>query len=117
MPRLLPLLLLLLLQPRAAAAEELAYGYLAAIAAPAASPAPEAPAQLLPADGLDAGASTGRPGDRPDRVPPESALRPGPAVRAPRAPFVARASAGRHAGPCSPHCERLPYDATAPPLP
>lgn len=117
MLRFFPLLLLLLLQPRAAAAEELAYGYLATVAASSAAREPEAPRQLLlPADGVDTGASVGRPGDRPDRVPPETALRPGPGLRAPRLPNLSRASAPSHAAPCSPHCERLPYDATAPPL-
>ena len=116
MSRLLPLLLLLLLQPRAAAAEAPAYGY-TAYAAPAACAAPEAPRQqLLRSDGLEPGASMHAPGDRSDRLPPETASRPGPRFRAPRAPLAARAPAGLHAGPCSPHCERLPYDATAPPL-
>lgn len=116
MHRLWPLLLLLLLQPRTAAAEVLSYGYMAYVAPTAAQAQPERPRQLMHAsDGLQPGASMGCPGDRSDRVPPETATRTGPRVRAPHPPLLARRSAALQAGACSPHCERLPYHATAPP--
>ncbi|HEX8274894.1 MAG TPA: hypothetical protein VF615_19830 [Longimicrobiaceae bacterium] len=114
MPRLLPLLLLLLLQPRAAEAELLAYGYMAYVAPVAAAPPP--PQQhLLPADAAEPRGSIRCPGDRTDRAPQETAPRSAPRLRAPWASLVARAPAGCHAIACSPLCERLPYDATAPP--
>lgn len=118
MHRLWPLLLLLLLQPRTAAAEQLAYGYLAYVAPRAAPSPPERPRPLLlQPDGMDPGASMHSVADRSERIPPELASRTGPRLRAPRRPLLARASAALHARACSPHCERLPYHATAPPLP
>lgn len=118
MHRLWPLLLLLLLQPRTAAAEVLSYGYMAYVAPTAAQAPPQRPRQLLQAsDGLEPGASMCCPGDRSDRAPAETASRVGPRLRFPHPPLLARASAALHAEACSPHCERLPYHATAPPLP
>ncbi len=118
MHRLWPLLLLLLLQPRTAAAEQLAYGYLAYVAPRAAQAPPERPRQILHAsDGLQPRASLGCPGDRTDRAPTETASRMGPRLRTPHPSLLARPSAALRAGACSPHCERLPYHATAPPLP
>jgi hypothetical protein len=118
MHRLWPLLLLLLLQPRTAAAEQLAYGYLAYVVPRAAPSPPERPRSLLlQPDGMDPGASMRCMADRSDRVPPEFASRAGPRLRAPRRSLLARASAALHAEVCSPYCERLPYHATAPPPP
>jgi hypothetical protein len=118
MHRLWPLLLLLLLQPRTAAAEAPSYGYMAYVAPTAAQAPPERPRQQLQtSDGLQPGDSMGCPGDRSDRAPAETASRHGPRLGSPRPPPLARASAALHGLACSPHCERLPYHATAPPLP
>jgi hypothetical protein len=118
MHRLWPLLLLLLLQPRSAAAEVLSYGYMAyvetVVATPAAPPSPRYP--MHRADDVERDTSVYCHGERSDRVPPETTSRPGPRVRAPQPARLVRAYAGHDAGACSPHCERLPYHATAPPL-
>lgn len=119
MHRLWPLLLLLLLQPRTAAAEVLSYGYMAYVA-PAALQPPPPPSPRYPmhrAGDVDRGTSVCCPGERSDRVPPETTSRPGPRLRAPQASRLARGYARHRTPACSPHCERLPYDATAPPLP
>lgn len=117
MHRLWPLLLLLLLQPRTAAAEVLSYGYMAYVAPAAAQAQPERPRPSLHAsDGLHPGDSMGCPGDRADRAPAETASRVGPRLRSPHPARLARAPAALLARACSPHCERLPYHATAPPL-
>jgi hypothetical protein len=117
MHRLWPLLLLLLLQPRTAAAEQLAYGYLAYVAPRATPSPPERPRSLLlQPDGMDPGASMRCMAERSDRAPAETASRVGPRLRSPRPSLLARPSAALHAEAWSPHCERLPYHATAPPL-
>ncbi|HLL45920.1 MAG TPA: hypothetical protein VK399_04405, partial [Longimicrobiaceae bacterium] len=71
---------------------------------------------LLHPDGLDPGASMHSTADRSDRAPAETASHVGPRLRSPHPPLLARASAALLARACSPHCERLPYHATAPPL-
>ncbi len=118
MHRLWPLLLLLLLQPRTAAAEVLSYGYMAYVET-VASATPRVPASprypMHRADEVEPNSSVPCPGDRSDRVPPLASSRVGPRVRAPHPPLLARSSAALRVAACSPHCERLPYHATAPP--
>lgn len=118
MQRLWTLLLLLALQPRTAAAEVLSYGYMAyvvPIAAEAPLPPPSPRYPMGPADQKGPGSSTPCPGDRSNRTPPETASRIGTRLRMPQPALLANAYAWVQGSACSPHCERLPYHATAPP--
>ncbi len=117
MRRWLPFLILaFLLHPPAAAAEVWAFGETGsrtAASSARAAPEPEPTAVLTSADGLLPGSS---PRDPTGRTLVDAARASSPPFRTLREWPPLAACASLRGGICPPHCERLPYHATAPPL-
>lgn len=117
MRRWLPLLILaILLQPLAATAEDRAYGKAGVRTAQlrdASAFGSESPAVLTVVDWLVAASTLRDPPGRPLVETPRTFSLPFRPLRG-SPPSVLRVTF--RVGECPPHCERLPYHATAPPL-
>jgi|GEM_PF-3114673 len=113
--RLFLLVLAILLQPLSATAGERTYGKAGVRTAQlgdASSSGADAAAVFIPADGLVAGTSLHDPPARPHLEAPRASL---PPFRPLRGAPPADLRVTPRVGACPPHCERLPYHATAPP--